>query len=89
MAEVNFIFKDSKVRKDIKDALTSIFNNFKDESLPQKVNIIKVKLDDILGRGWSVWAGQHLVGSCSCITGTMTEFKESQANYIIYRTYCP
>ncbi|ORD93986.1 hypothetical protein ECANGB1_1280 [Enterospora canceri] len=85
--EIKLEFKDKNAREDLKEFAQECVNKFKSETVPQKANALKTKFDNQFGKGWNVWIGQHLSGSCSCIANTMLEFSDGTINFIIYQTY--
>ncbi|ORD99836.1 hypothetical protein A0H76_91 [Hepatospora eriocheir] len=90
MGEVKKIkFKSKNVKKILLDFVLEIFANFKEESLPERVNIIKDKLDEKFDGGWNVWCGKHITGVCTYITHTFIEFEHDEVFYTIYQTYTP
>ena len=87
--EAEFNFKNTKVDESIKKIVIDSYNRNRSLKLPSIVSNMKKDLDEAIPKGWIVFAGKHMTGVCSFITGTMLDFEVDKTSFIVFQTFCP
>lgn len=83
-------FRSGDASEDIKkDVFSVLKTHLNGESLPKLAESLKKSLDEKIGKGWVVFVGKHLAGTCSYIKGTMLEFEVDGTVFIVFQTFCP
>jgi len=85
-----YTFRTQNVEEKLKKAIIEAYKKCKNlPSLPKITEGMKNELDKRLSKGWIVFAGKHLVGSCVYIQGTMVEFEANGSIFVVFQTFCP
>lgn len=82
-------------RKDISDEKVKnlVIKIYKENAvslnLTELTDKLKIELDNNTSKGWIVFAGKHMVGSCSYIKNTLMDFEVDGTSFVIFQTFCP
>lgn len=58
-------------------------------TLPKICDALKKELDAKHNKGWMVFAGKHIIGVFTHITGTLYEFEYDKTIFIVFQTIFP
>lgn len=85
-----FTFKKNIHDEKIKNLIISIYKeNALKLNLTELTDKMKNTLDEQFSKGWIVFAGKHMVGSCSYVKNTLMDFEVDGISFVIFQTFCP
>lgn len=82
--------QNSRLDSQIKEQIILCLAKFTDKTPPTKIcESLKAMLDNKFGRGWCVFSGGHIAGSCTFEEGHFAQVSFGEYTIIFFRIFIP
>ncbi|KAI5149491.1 hypothetical protein ENBRE01_0934 [Enteropsectra breve] len=87
---LEFKFKTTGLSKEYRESIKEAYiQNKHCKTLPALVEKMKNYLDEKHPKGWIVFGGKHMVGSCTFLKNTMADFTVDDTAFVVFKMFVP